>query len=217
VNIGEFIDYNGLVSPDGKPSGNGLLYSAYVLAKLNIDTQNDAFLVASLRTSMSKCQIKPGLFRRSPYNHDMNSFDDLIGVCAVDQMWAVDVFDYGESHRWCFNNVVPGVWNWKAWLGRNPAFVAHVMYCAGMTPHLFLTLAWCFSVATAGLLNKNNQDAWTLSAMMIVGNRKPNFLTRLAERIYKKRLKKHFLCLGNVFRDYFGHDHPIAELWDTFP
>lgn len=52
-----------------------------------------------------KCEIFPGLYRRSPSNEGrIISHDEMIGICSTDRVAAANIVTYGEAHDWCFDN-----------------------------------------------------------------------------------------------------------------
>lgn len=202
--LGKYIDSNGLLSPNGEASGNGVLYSA------SFDIANGSKLFEE--AILTKCFVEPGLLRRSPTNSDQEAFDDYLGAVSAYPKVADAVFKYGAVHGWVFDNDKKT--NIRDWLGRSPAFVAHISLAAGYDPGILGSLAWGWSVAMAGAFNKDDQDAWTISAIMIRGNRAQNVITKTASIIYKTRLLKRWGTVANVYAKYFNDpEHPLVHAW----
>jgi hypothetical protein len=81
-------------------TGNGLLYTAEacIIMKLRkVDFDGKA-----IAATFASCQVKPGLFRRSPVQDDQDSVDDYIGIGALAGICnfhkiARDILSYGEG------------------------------------------------------------------------------------------------------------------------
>lgn len=211
LDLTPFVDNLGLLSSNGSQSSNGILYNSELVILLDhLGDPAEPYLSFLVKESDSGL---PGLIRRSSQNTDLESFSDYIGYCAVHREMAYRVYRYGIDHYWVFNNVKPGGFSWKAWLGRSPAFVAHVKASAGLRLGLLSQLAWCFTVLCAGI----SRDSWILSGLMCLGARRKSWLMSWASKVYQTRLNRRFGDLGTVFGAYFGNpNHPLAKNWKGF-
>lgn len=89
MNLNDYIDDCGLLTPDGKGSGNGVRYTCdwilgnyllYKMGKIPISSSFDPFLAA-----LNKCEDTPGLLMRTPDNaFGYQSIDDTIARITVD-------------------------------------------------------------------------------------------------------------------------------------
>jgi hypothetical protein len=94
---------------DGPGAGNLLLHTAlyYVAA------YKDGFIPKKLFQEVIKtCEVKPGLFWRSPYKiGDRQQHDDYIGIAAAAYFYAPniarEIVEHGETHDWCYNSQNP--------------------------------------------------------------------------------------------------------------
>jgi hypothetical protein len=52
-----------------------------------------------------KCEIRPGIFRRSPNNSErIISHDEMIAIAKSDREAAKRIVSHGEKNAWCFDN-----------------------------------------------------------------------------------------------------------------
>lgn len=231
-----YLDADGLVAPrKTKPgevnvSGNGLMYLAeHVLDLRVIDPQ--AHSGESFRRVVKSCWKDGivGLLNRSPTHRDQEGPDDLIAVAAADSWVAYCILDYGKNEparigpmklRYFYNNVRPGTCyhrdgkrlNWSAWLGRQPQVVAHLHWCAGKRPPLWMRVWWCLVIGFTGILEPRSEDAWRLSRILVwSASLRGGWMERVAIRIWARRLLKHWPGgMPEVKRSYFSFEHPLV-------
>jgi len=101
IDIKAFTDQYGLITPDGKPSGNGLLYTAEYLALLHQRGELTKSDEDHFRDVILSCEKRIGLFNRHPDHPDQQAPDDYMGIaCAsalIDPAIARSVLFYGRS------------------------------------------------------------------------------------------------------------------------
>jgi hypothetical protein len=172
---------------------------------------------------IKKCETSEGVLSRTPSKAGgQEGPDDYTGVAAASSAFADSMVDHGRSHFWVFNNVgkdirnPDGSINWAAFFIRFPALVAHMRYSAGYRPNLFLKTAWRLSVLTCGLLN-NDQDSWILTWLLIHAAGDRGTVNKFITRTWVRKLRKRFPGgISEVFRNYFGFNHPISRYAQDF-
>lgn len=221
----------------GVVSGNAILFTA---EKLFILEQNNVLIFEDklryINNIKSECEIVPGLYRRSKdFSNDQEGPDDYVGLAAASALIgssiARDILSYGQTHyfQWgpfkfpyYYNNTSSR--QPEAWLGRQPALLAHFYYCAGKKPSVFKKLAWAVSVGLTGLFDKDPkgsgaQDKYILSWLLIEGYKRSQYnsvMCNTAIKLYKHTLKKKWRNgLKEVFAVYFQNpDHPISRYFN---
>lgn len=210
-----------------RSSGNGILFTAEKLLcfkLLKMVTYSD---FEDYYRSIAHCRVLSGLFQRAPGDNDQQAWDDLIGLAAMLPEAAKEILEYGERPvgdlglSFFYNNRNPGSLyepngidvNWRAWLGRNPAFVAHLYFCCDREPPLYARAAWVTNLLLAG--KDQDQDPWVLNRFLIEGNRKPRPIERWAARVWWSRFRKAYPGgMSTLFMRYFANPgHPLAVHW----
>lgn len=226
-----FIDGDGLITPrpclalEHNVSGNGLLYTAEYLIWMIYAKEYQPVIDRAYWFSVAgECLVEPGLLKRSPTHPDQQGPDDYIGAAAasyfIDQgLLAKTILEYGRTHpaRWkglpvhyVYNNVKPGEFSSSAWLGRQPALIAHLQFCAGETPALWRQLAWAAAILMA---KPESQDDWVLSSLLVMVAGDRTWVTRQASRRWKENFKQAWPGgLKQVLTAYFNlqEAHPLA-------
>jgi hypothetical protein len=178
------------------------------------------------------------------FSYDQEGWDDYVGLTAAatvmidhEPVVCLRLFAmisaivlFGEKHffRWGpfrFRNAWPTppglvapdeTKDARAWFGRYPQFMAHLRWCSGGKPNLFQRLVWCWSVAFAGFFDRDGQDPWRLTYLLVRARRsRPGawLPERLAERIWRFRFLKRWPGgIGEVRAAYFQDvNHPLAK------
>lgn len=197
-----------------------------------------------------QCEIpgSRGLFRRSiAFQFDQEGPDDYVGLASLSAAFPCDyaqaILAWGRAHFYR-----PKVRGWQlpiklpyyyraaeprdvsddvgAWLGRQPALIAHFKLCAGERLSLFDQLAWAFAVSTTGAFGpgprqEGGQDSWALSWVLVQAARAqgPTTIQRAAISCFYRALAKAWPSIPGpggmraVFAQYFGDPmHPLA-IW----
>jgi hypothetical protein len=158
-------------------TNNGLLYTAEACVIMQLRGVNyDRSAIAS---AIASCEVKPGLFRRSPSNpQDQEGPDDYIGlgalagVCGFHDI-AREILDYGKSGivPYNYNNVEPGRLTGGSWMERFPAMIVHWKMAAGEQPSTVELIIWGSALEYSARHNMNAdspQDPWLQSWLMVL-------------------------------------------------
>jgi hypothetical protein len=123
------------------------------------------------------------------------------------------------GYKYVYNNHSPGYFNESAWMGRQPALIAHAMVCAGEPLNVFWRLAWCAGI----LLSANNassQDGKVLAWFMVKASQgSRSWLMQKAVNLWIRKLKEQWPHgIGQVLQAYFvdKNQPSISHLWDEF-
>ena len=222
-----FIDKFGLISPyqSGISSGNGIRYTAeYVVSLLEtfnyasgvIDTE-----VNRINESVLKCQVQPGLYKRTPDDGRLEAPDDYVGLGTISNLInhniALDILKYGKEHKcflvipYIYNNCEPGKWNIGAWLGRQQQVICHLQFAAGIKPALWRKIWWCGAIYLSTKSDVKDQDAYVLSWHLVKTAKGKSWLCDKFINYWKKKQEKRGLKISQVLKDYFGFDHPLTK------
>jgi hypothetical protein len=169
--------------------------------------------------------VLPGLYGRSRTNRDQQGIDDYVGVSTAAWMVgsihvAKEILNYGKKNVWVYNNVRPGTnddwdgsFNASAQMGRYPALICHLYWCAKETPPLWLQIYWAGSVLLASFKPRKDQDNWILSWLMIQVGRGRTWFIDLVISIHEFQRNMIFKDgMRQVFLEYFGDpEHPCAR------
>jgi hypothetical protein len=209
----------GMVSTSRELNNNALGSTGLTWALLAI--KGDYVPWQEMRDVIALCQVRTGLYRRLPYpGGGMQSADDYFGLVAGLALnhcvWEVrDILAYGRAHRWVMNSEAPDSFQWRAWFGRFPALIAHIVYGSCNRPNLFLRTAWALAVAWASTRPAKEQDSYVQTwCMVAVYQRQPyfGFLQTTAAMLFLHRLTS-LGGLGRILEDYTQlPGHPLVQL-----
>jgi hypothetical protein len=121
----------GLV-PYPKDGGNenGLLFSATLITLLSPEDRDK--MRSWFVDMVSACQVEPGLYHRYPGHWKVNSHDDLTGIAVASKLLGLpfhsDIYRYGLTHHWNWNDLAPGVLTPGTFLGR---FIPFILFLKG--------------------------------------------------------------------------------------
>lgn len=159
-----FRKYHGLVTPEGKPSGNGLRYSGEAL--IIADMQKDLKFNASLRLAMQGCYSKyyPGVWRRYPAG-PATTHDDYYAVAFLGMSFCEDWLTHGARNFGTYK-LVDSISHHFMW--RFPQLITHFILGAGRKPNFILRFLWSAVVLYAAWKNKpKDEDEWILSWFLV--------------------------------------------------
>jgi len=214
-----FRDQYGLTQPEGTTSQNGLRFTAeYVRALVRAGSlQPERHRIIK---AVRRCEIVPGLYRRSPDNNgDQEGPDDYHGLALIsyylDPDISRDILRYGRRERWLgiipkyiFNNVNPGKWSGSAWMGRQPALIAMHKVVAGERVG-FLESIWIMGTILA---SDEQQDSFVLTWMLAIIMANRWWYVDWAIGKWQRKLKFNYaLGIGQVSEEFFGHPHPNGK------
>jgi hypothetical protein len=222
------------VGADRAPSsGNGILTTCITYALLSLRKELDPITRMGVKQALKSCQVMPGLYRRSPENlQDYEAMDDYSGLALFAAIGdrpilAAEVLEYGEAQGfpcYVYNNVVPGKWYSKVWLGRFPTVVANLEMAANRVPPVWRRLWWAGSLVYASFSKSTDQDAWMMGwiSAQCYRSRLPDKRNYQGEKLmgwvvqlwwdaYEKKVPKG---LGSIYIK--DPNHPITQLWCDF-
>jgi hypothetical protein len=161
-------------------TNNGLLYTAEACVIMQL--RGVTFDRNAIASAIASCEVKPGLFRRSPTNpQDQEGPDDyfglgaLAGVCGFHDI-ARDILEYGKSSgkppfNYNYNNIDPGKFTTGSWMGRFPAIIIHWKIAAGEQPTTADFTVWSGALEVSARNNMKTdspQDPWLQSWLMVL-------------------------------------------------
>jgi len=214
----KYFDKNGLVSHSGKPSGNGLLYTAQYAYVLKMKGWDTPLAIESLKTVYRSCEISMGHFARTPdQGFGPQAPDDYFGVALFSKLFdptlSLRVLVAGRVNRWMLNERDPGVWRLKSWLGRMPHLVLMFESASGEKGSL-LNIIWAHItlLRVAFFSKRKSQDSWIKAWML-----KEVCDLPISSEIFEMRLRKVYPHgIGEVLAAYGWSHHPNSKyLWDV--
>lgn len=215
-----FIDKYGLVTPDGKPCGNGIRYTAECVVAAFDNKVLDSTMKMGIFDCITDCQLSPGLFKRHPEHTDQEGPDDYIGLGTISHFLgykniARSILKYGRTHKYfgvlkyVYNNVDPNKFSMSAWLGRMPQLICHLQFAAGEDPSLFKKIWWCGSVLNSLRVPSTDQDAFALTWHLVRVAEGKSKLCDFIINIWRKRQKHN---ISEILSDYFNNQfHPLVK------
>lgn len=234
----KYTDPNGLVSGERHPkvgSGNAILFTAQAAFVLEAHGEDGTRLAELERAVVRECQLEPGLFRRGSNWTDQEGPDDYVGITflssLLDRKVAREVVAYGRAHRYRGLPLLPAFYfrneeprdvrdDVRAWLGRQPALLAHFEIAAGGKPNCFLRAAWAFAVGTSGAWTgqgAGHHDGWILSRLLVETYRRAGWRSAVMDKacqVFFERLEKKAGGMRAVFAAYFNDaEHPTSLYW----
>ena len=218
-----FTDRFGFITPDGGTSGNGTLYTAeYIIALIDNCKEIPPEEHDRLVKLYQSCEKQPGLMSRNPESPDQEAIDDYIG-CGTASYYLQDglaqrILDYGRKNKvfgiipYHYNNVNPGVWNPKAFIGRQQQIIAHLRFAAGEIPNLFQKIWWCVALILSAHAPKENQDAYSLAWQLIRVGENKSLLCDLVIKYWRKKQASKGINIASILGSYFNNfDHPLVK------
>lgn len=201
-------------------TGNGLMYTAeylYWLSYAKPFGYQDEF--KRIKRLYESCWVPNGGFKRAPsghYSKHLNQNDDYFGIALASKILKADFsarcLDVMRRNHGALNNVKPGEWTFKSWIGRMPQVTVTLQLSAGERPSMWGLAFWLLWLFTS--LTRRKRDSaikgW-LAGRSAYGNSKllDNILT-----LFFKLFKKSHGGVGK--REYFKLEHPVRKyMWST--
>lgn len=158
----------------------------------------------------------------------MEQPDDYYGVLAAAQILkrpkhALDIYNWGMSHKGSFNSIEPSKWTSESFLWRQPGLLAAAIAASGKarwyhTP-IFALAALVIATSCIGV-PPGETDSRLLSWCLIQAVSPASLLCRLASKLWYARLKKDYPTQGLdpnsmrlVAKIYFKDNHPFGEFF----
>lgn len=100
---------------------NEVLFFFHKVVELAISGESIAEFKPLLKNFNDSTRVKSGIFKRAPKHSDMNSHDNILGICLAsiyldEGETAREIAHAGFEHGWCFNNRNPKQWEMRAQL-----------------------------------------------------------------------------------------------------
>jgi len=209
-----YIDKNDMVAPNLEQvsigSDNGVLFTSHYLMLLNQQGQLSLKDEIQFERLVERCYIVQGLLSRAPGNLDQDSPDNMVGACSISRKVAFDVYTYGKSNGWVYNQENPGTFTIRAFLGRQVGLMGWLRYRAtGEAPNLLhILFLWVGAYLTLKLPENDVSDRILLVRIM---EGLPNKgLLKLLKSYCNKKLEA-MGGLKQCFLIYFGKNHPLYK------
>lgn len=158
---------------------------------------------------MTSCYVDGyvGLMHRSPGGFGgLQAHDDYIGAVLNSPLIAHDVYEYGSRNFWIYNNESPSSKSLRSWFGRFPDFVAHIYRASGKKSPIFNEL---FDLVSIIFGNVNTSSTAVLKwCKFQTAN---SLLSKLAKKIFEKKINNKYGSMANMFAAEFGSDHPFVQ------
>ena len=223
-----YLDANGLLSPDGKVSHNGLMFSAWYLlwlADRNVVDPEASNEITRVLEVYESCKVPDGGFNRAPAGWTkgfLNQNDDYYAIGLVGFMFRRDFADFtlavANKHWGILNNVSPGKFAWKAWLFRMPWLKVHLQFCSLSKERpdpLNLAIWALWMIASTFSLSNRDSRIKSYMSYRVASHIDSSPLVRLICSFWKARFLKRFRGIGHA--EYFKVQHPVRTLmWDYF-
>lgn len=217
-----YLDKWNLVQPEtnGLTSDNGIRFTAECLMAATREISTELEFILDRVNAINNCQRAGywGLLVRSPENiESQEGPDDYYAACAVGYLYkrtfAMFIYSYGVKNNFVFNNKTPGQFSWSAWLGRQPALIAHMRHCAGQELSWLDQLAMCIGLYLAA--RSTDQDGKVLSWFMVRCVKNHYRLIDKAISYWQSKFKQQYPGgVGQVLGKYYSpahFDHPNSK------
>jgi hypothetical protein len=214
-----YIDPYGLITPNGGPSGNGLLYTSEWLVALKLKDEISEQDIHKFGKAIRSCRVAgyPALYNRNPSHPDREAPDDYIGLAAVSSICGYhfihQIVDWGNQTNWTYNNLNPEEFHIKSWFGRMPQVICHFKFAAGKSPSVLEKIWWCGTIILSGLRPVKDNNGRCLSWLLVETAKGKSWLCDLVGQWFMDKLNKDYPGgMSQVFTEYFTFPHPIARI-----
>ena len=245
--IDRYTDKFGFItgSKEKKNSQNGVLFTAELMLLLKQKgwlTKEDKELYSK---HVRKCFINEMLYRAPNRLDEQESVDNHLGLALgamlCDKSLAAQILEWGRTNKvtkkigpipikvpYVFNNLEPGKWSDKAWIGRQPQVIGALKLAAGEELDAVQQAA-CVAAITQSIGTRtaeerqkegdihSNDDYKILGYILLTildekcGDQK---WVKLLKAAWLVRIKKQFSGPNALFEGYFKHkDHPLSFGW----
>jgi hypothetical protein len=214
--IVQYTDNNKLIKPNVAytDSGNGLLYASIDVLLRNIYNIEQSEVQYTL--AVTDCMKEPGLLMRTPQNsYGYEQFDDYMGTIAAfttlnNTTIPQNIYIYAVTHLFNLNNIDPGKFTIKSFLGRYPhlwvlTFASAFRFFKYLLFPILITIPYFFTP------NINDTSGTQLQWVFV----------KAVENLYNIKLthweNKFVNVYGSnplnvLFTKYYGPDHPFAKI-----
>lgn len=244
-----YTDKNGFIceKKGQKHTGNGVLFSAELMLLL----KQKGWLTKADKEAYSKhvrkCFINEMLYRAPNLLDKQESVDNHLGLALgsmiCDKSLAAQILEWGRTNKvtkkigpipikvpYVFNNLEPGTWSDKAWIGRQPQVIGALKLAAGEELDTIQQAA-CAAAITQSIITRTaeertaegqthqNDDYKILGFILLTildekcGDEK---WVKALKATWLTRIKGQFSGPNALFEAYFKQkDHPLAFGWGS--
>jgi hypothetical protein len=210
--------------PEAEPDGNGILYAGtygLLYARL-FGVYENASAHSVILYKKSYLPDQPGLITRGPHKwEDPQAHDDYVGLASLSFLGgsgaAKAITLHGSTHGWSFlrkgRTNFREVFNAQFW--RLPGLVQHLKLCAQEDWNWFDCALWALGVYSNSFAKHGDTSGtilkWHFIRVYELSGKK-NWLCDWAVRKWKHQINSLYQnAMGDVFRIYYGPDHPFAK------
>jgi len=207
--------------PDNKSAigtGNGMRFTAEAVIAHYRASVYDSVVLGRFKRAIELLEREPGLLNRQPrYIVDQDSHDNYIAAISIANIvgsnLAHRIYDYGKKHWFNYNNVNPGKFTFRSWLGRKLEFRAHLKMAIGKEPNIIEKLYWCIVIFIAAGSKFDDRDEWVLSWFLIFTARYQHGIMGIVRRYWIKKFKHKVPGgIGKVLSRYYADKgHPSIK------
>jgi hypothetical protein len=210
--------------PDAELDGNSILYAGTygLLHQRLFSSYEDAGIHSLLLYKDSYLPSQPGVITRGPHKeNDPQTHDDYVGMASLSYLGgsgaAKAIALHGKNHCWSFrrkgHNTIAEIFNAQFW--RLPGLVQHLKLCARGEWNALDYLFWSIGVFASSFAKHGDTSGTILTwhfVRVYEQSGKKNWLCDWAVRKWKLQINSLYLnAMGDVFRIYYGPDHPFAK------
>ena len=171
-------------------TNNGLLYTSEACVIMQLRNVN--YDRRAIVSTIASCEVKPGLFRRSPTNpQDQEGPDDYIGLGALAGVCGFhdigrSILHYGRDGVVTnnYNNVDPNKFTWTSWMGRFSGADYSLKARCGEKPNTAEFVIWSAALEFSARDNMGThspQDPWLQSWLMVLTYEASEFRSNVAD------------------------------------
>lgn len=206
----------GLVpNPPKHSTDNALLFHATLISLLTPEEREIEKPV--FEAAVLACEFVPGRYGRYPGDTENDAWDNLVGIAyasyVLDLPFAADIYQYGHTTGWVWNNADPGKWTGASYLGRYPTFIPFLKTAAkagGLNPFAQM-------MVSGGYLSNWFEEKAATSGRLLLRLQAECLchhgpISDAGIHVWKKRMKQLY---PGGYRElmgiYFGQDHPFTQ------
>lgn len=200
--ITKYIDQDGLIgnkpNPEKWSNGNPILDTAIATI-----IPSKVFLYRFCCNSVGLCSSAPGVFNKNPGRTDQISHDDMIGAAVF---YRQSVYQYAMLNGWVLSNT--GEFYWDAWV--KPWHRGYYCLLVGR-PNLVYNLFLAGMLIVDGLFNTQDSSTKKLNWLIQTQLYGRVWIVDKAIAIWRKYTYKHWGSYKNIFKTYYGENHPFTR------
>lgn len=218
------LDYEGQVQAH---TDNGIFFLTcfmFLCKYLNIiddkDKTNYNLAVAKCQRQLNNSPVK-GLFNRLPgLDTVTEAHDNYVAICAgsvlFDLTYHFDIYEYGEDHGYCYDNVRPYHWNLSQC--RQGSDVAFIKLIVGKSPAIWEYIWFIFSILSTTILARNTTSPKLVTWLRLEALAHKSLFWKGIKNLWFKLISiRNKGGMAEIFEIYFkerilGHPHPFVAM-----